>query len=199
VPQRERQLSTWGWDWIRDAYQSKAGSGTAAARVEHRPGVRTVTAELGAHCTPGRQTRSRTIRVGRPRRTRRSRGGPRWVQAMDGLRMPFQLARGLPVTSSAHATDERLLAMALVQYRRPLSLGFARAPIPRHLRCRRGRVMRRCGQSNVHGRGKLVGLVVVTVGDGTRIGAALRQNCRLQAHRAWLPAAACTRRSGWPR
>jgi hypothetical protein len=39
----ERQLNTWCWDWIRDAYESRPKPVRLLPGVEHRPGVRRVT------------------------------------------------------------------------------------------------------------------------------------------------------------
>ena len=98
--------------------------------IEHRPGVRRVTVDLGAHWTPGRHIRPRAIR-GPASATAEILAAaahfPRWARAMDGVSVPFIWLAGYQVTYPGAATDERLLAMAWVQYRRPLSLGIARA------------------------------------------------------------------------
>jgi hypothetical protein len=126
----ERQLNTWCWDWIRDAYESRPKPVRLLPGVEHRPGVRRVTVDLGAHWTPGRHIRPRAIRGPASAHAEILAAAahfPRWARAMDGVSVPFIWLAGYQVTYPAAATDERLLAMAWVQYRRTLSLGIARA------------------------------------------------------------------------
>ena len=126
----ERQPNTWCWDWIRDAYESRPKPVRLLPGVEHRPGVRRVTVDLGAHWTPGRHIRPRAIRGPASAHAEILAAAahfPRWARAMDGVSVPFIWLAGYQVTYPAAATDERLLAMAWVQYRRTLSLGIARA------------------------------------------------------------------------
>ncbi len=126
----ERQLNTWCWDWVRDAYESRPKPVRLLPGIEHRPGVRRVTVDLGAHWQPGRHVRPRAIRgpdSAHAEILAAAAHFPRWARAMDGVRVPFIWLAGYQVTLPEHATDERLLAMAWVGYRRTLSLGIARA------------------------------------------------------------------------
>lgn len=126
----ERYEQTWCWDWIRDAYESRPKPVRLLAGITHRPGVRRVTVDLGAHWHPPRPVR--------PRRVRRPDSAhaellaaaahfPRWARAMDGIAVPFTWLAGYQVTYPEAGTDERLLAMAWVEYRRMLSLSIAYA------------------------------------------------------------------------
>jgi len=126
----ERQPDTWCWDWIRHAYESKPKPVRLLPGIEHRPGVRRVTVDLGAHWVPGRHVRPRHIRGRNSAHAEILAAAahfPRWARAMDGLSVPFIWLSGYQVTYPEAATDERLLALAWVHYRRTLSLSVARA------------------------------------------------------------------------
>jgi hypothetical protein len=126
----ERQLNTWSWDWIRDAYESRPKPVRLLPGIEHRPGVRRVTLDLGAHWVPGRHVRPRSIRGRRSAHAEILAAAahfPRWARSMDGASVPFAWLSGYQVTYPEHAVDERLLAMAWVEYRRTLSLSIDRA------------------------------------------------------------------------
>ena len=126
----ERQLNTWCWDWIRDSYESRPKPVRLLAGLEHWPGVRRVTVDLGAHWDPGRHIRPRGIRGRNSAHAEILAAAahfPRWARAMDGVRVPFVWLSGYQVTYPEYSIDERLLALAWVQYRRTLSLSIARA------------------------------------------------------------------------
>jgi len=126
----ERYLNTWCWDWIRDAYESRPKPVRLLAGLQHRPGVRRVTVDLGAHWAPGRHIRPRNLR-GRDSAHAELLAAaahfPRWARAMDGICVPFPWLSGYQVTYPAAGVDERLLAMAWVEYRHTLSLSIAYA------------------------------------------------------------------------
>lgn len=126
----ERYLNTWCWDWIRDAYESRPKPVRLLAGIAHRPGVRRVTLDLGAHWRPGRHIRPRNLR-GRDSAHAEILAAaahfPRWARSMDGISVPFPWLSGYQVTYPARGVDERLLALAWVEYRRTLSLSIARA------------------------------------------------------------------------
>jgi len=128
----ERYLNTWCWDWIRDAYESRPKPVKLLAGIEHRPGIRRVTVDLGAHWTPGRHIRPRRLRGRSSAHAEVIAAAahfPRWARSMDGICVPFPWLAGYQVTypNPARSIDERLLAMAWVEYRRTLSLSIARA------------------------------------------------------------------------
>jgi hypothetical protein len=126
----ERQLNTWSWDWVRDAYQSEPKPVRLLPGIEHRPGVRRVTVDLGAHWMPGRHLRPRHVRgpdSAHAEVLAAAAHFPRWARAMDGVSVPFVWLAGYQVTHPQRGTDERLLALAWVHYRQTLSLSIARA------------------------------------------------------------------------
>jgi hypothetical protein len=126
----ERQLNTWSWDWIRDAYESRPKPVRLLPGIEHRPGVRRVTVDLGAHWVPGRHVRPRSIRgrcSAHAEILAAAAHFPRWARSMDGGSVPFVWLSGYQVTHPENAVDERLLALAWVEYRRTLSLSVDRA------------------------------------------------------------------------
>lgn len=125
----ERYLNTWCWDWIKDAYESKPKPVRLLAGIDHRPGVRRVTVDLGAHWT-GRHIRPRRLRGRNSAHAEILAAAahfPRWARSMDGVSVPFVWLSGYQVTYPEAGTDERLLALAWVEYRAMLSLSIARA------------------------------------------------------------------------
>ncbi|MEN3270079.1 hypothetical protein [Pseudonocardia sp.] len=126
----ERQLNTWSWDWIRDAYESRPKPVRLLPGIEHRPGVRRVTLDLGAHWVPGRHARPRNLRGRHSAHAEILAAAahfPRWARSMDGVSVPFVWLAGYQVTHPERAVDERLLALAWVRYRQTLSLSIDRA------------------------------------------------------------------------
>lgn len=126
----QRQLNTWCWDWIRDAYESRPKPVRLLRGIEHRPGVRRVTVDLGAHWTPGRHIRPRSVRgpdSAHAEILAAAAHFPRWARSMDGVSVPYVWLSGYQVTYPERGTDERMLAMAWVHYRQTLSLSIARA------------------------------------------------------------------------
>jgi hypothetical protein len=121
----ERQPDTWSWDWIRDVYESSPKPVRLLPGIEHRPGVRRVTLDLGAHWMPGRHLRPRALRgpdSAHAEVLAAAAHFPRWARSMDGISVPFVWLPGYQVTHPDHAVDERLPALAWVEYRRTLSL-----------------------------------------------------------------------------
>jgi hypothetical protein len=121
----ERQLNTWSWDWIRDAYQSQPKPVRLLPGIAHRPGVRRVTIDLGANWYPGRHIRCRNVRgtdSAHAEILAAAAHFPRWARAMDGRSVPFVWLGGYQVTLPRDATDSRLLGLAWVTYRETLSL-----------------------------------------------------------------------------
>lgn len=126
----ERQLNTWCWDWLRDAYESRPKPVRLLPGIVHRPGVRRVTVDLGAHWVPGRHIRPRGIRGPTSAHAEILAAAahfPRWARAMDGTSVPFVWLAGYQITYPEAGTDERLPALAWVGYRRMLSLSVGRA------------------------------------------------------------------------
>lgn len=121
----QRQPHTWSWDWRRDVYERRPKPVRLLPGIEHRPGVRRVRVDLGAHWVPGRHIRPRHVR-GRDSAHAEILAAaahfPRWIRAMDGIRVPYLWLSGYQVTFPEYVTDGRLPGLAWVQYRRTLSL-----------------------------------------------------------------------------
>jgi len=126
----ERYDRTWSWDWVRDVYEDRPKPVRLLPGIVHRPGVRRVSVDLGAHWHPPRPVRPRRVRgpdCAHAELLAAAAHFPRWVRAMDGIAVPFVWLAGYQVTHPEAGVDERLLALAWVGYRRTLSLTVARA------------------------------------------------------------------------
>ncbi|CAN5327776.1 hypothetical protein BH20ACT5_BH20ACT5_23660 [soil metagenome] len=120
-----RQPQAWSWDWLRDAYQHQPKPVRLLPGLVHRPGVRRVTVDLGAHWTPGRHVRPRKLRgpdSAHAEVLAAAAHFPTWARAMDGHRVPYIWLSGYQVTFPAESADRRLPGLAWVNYRRTLSL-----------------------------------------------------------------------------
>lgn len=126
----ERQLYTWSWDWLRDTYQSQPKPVRLLPGIDHRPGVRRITLDLGADWTPGRHLRPRNLRgvaSAHAEILAAAAHFPRWARSMNGSSVPYVWLCGYQVTLPQYATNERLLGLAWVTYRHTLSLTVGRA------------------------------------------------------------------------
>ncbi|MGI8694816.1 MAG: hypothetical protein ACR2JK_18260 [Geodermatophilaceae bacterium] len=122
----ERQPHTWSWDWLRgDGYDAPPKPVRLLPGIVHRPGVRRVTLDLGAHWIPGQAARPRRLRgpdSAHAEILAAAAHFPRWARAMNGSTVPFIWLSGYQVTYPEEGTDKRLPGLAWVQYRRTLSL-----------------------------------------------------------------------------
>lgn len=121
----EEQPYTWSWDWVRDTYEHRPKPVRLLPGLVHRPGVRRVTIDLGAHWVPGRHVRPRNIRGADSAHAEILAAAahfPRWARAMDGHAVPFIWLSGYQVTFPERSADGRLPGLAWVGYRRTLSL-----------------------------------------------------------------------------
>jgi hypothetical protein len=121
----QRYLNTWSWDWLPQTYYGHRKPVRLLAGIEHRPGVRRVTVDLGAHWTPGRHVRPRAIRGRNSAHAEILAAAahfPRWAKAMDGINVPYVWLPGYQVTVPEYAVNTRLPGLAWVHYRRTLSL-----------------------------------------------------------------------------
>jgi hypothetical protein len=57
-----RQPHSWAWDWRQDIYERQPKPVRLLPGIEHRPGVRRVTVDLGAHWAPGHHIRPHHLR-----------------------------------------------------------------------------------------------------------------------------------------
>jgi hypothetical protein len=122
----DRQLHAWSWDWLRgDGYEAPPKPVRLLPGIDHRPGVRRVTLDLGAHWVPGRHIRPRNVRdvdSAHAEILAAAAHFPRWARSMDGTRVPYIWLSGYQVTFPEESTELRLPGLAWVHYRRTLSL-----------------------------------------------------------------------------
>lgn len=120
-----RQAYSWAWDWRQDIYEHQPKPVRLLPGIEHCPGVRRVTVDLGAHWTPGHHIRPRRLRgqdSAHAEVLAAAAHFPRWIRSMDGLSVPYVWISGYQMTYPAYATDTRLPGLAWVHYRRQMSL-----------------------------------------------------------------------------
>lgn len=121
----ERQLFAWSWDERLDFYDNQPKPVRLLPGIDHFPGVRRVTVDLGAHWVPGRYVRPRRVRGSDSAHAEVLAAAahfPRWARAMDGTSVPYIWLSGYQVTIPEAVADTRLLGLAWVEYRRTLSL-----------------------------------------------------------------------------
>jgi hypothetical protein len=124
----EQQPHAWSWDWKWERWHHHPKPVRLLDGIEHRPGVRRVTLDLGAHWEPGRHIRPRSIRSEDSAHAEILAAAahfPDWVRAMDGKSVPYVWLSGYQVTIPAESTENRLLALAWVRYRTTMSLSVA--------------------------------------------------------------------------
>ncbi|MDQ6782357.1 MAG: hypothetical protein M3063_02700 [Actinomycetota bacterium] len=122
----DRQPNSWCWD---GSYWNQPGVGHKPVRLldglVHRPGVRRVTIDLGAHWAPGRYVRPASFRgkdAAHAEVLAAAAHFPRWVRAMDGKRVPHAWLPGYEVTVPVGSRHPRLPCLSWTSYRRMLSL-----------------------------------------------------------------------------
>lgn len=121
----DRQPQAWGWDWMREAHPNRPKPVRLLPGIAHRPGLRRVTVDLGAHWVPGRHIRPRNVRGHDSAHAEILAAAghfPGWARAMDGSSVPFIWLSGYQVTFPEATTDKRVPGLAWVDYRRTLSL-----------------------------------------------------------------------------
>jgi hypothetical protein len=122
----EQQPSAWSFDWEWDEWKHDPKPVRLLDGIEHEPGVRRVTVDLGAHWEPG------TTKYRRPRAIRGTDSAhaelvaaaahfPDWVRAMDGKSVPFVWLSGYQLTIPVDSTH-RLPGLAWVRHRATMSL-----------------------------------------------------------------------------
>ncbi|MDQ3887578.1 MAG: hypothetical protein M3308_11365 [Actinomycetota bacterium] len=121
----DRQPNAWSWDWYWDRWQNHPKPVRLLDGLVHRPGVRRVTLDLGAHWQPGRYIRPVNIRGRRSAHAEILAAAahfPRWARAMDGRSVPYIWLSGYQVTIPEYASQNRLPGLAWTHFRRTLSL-----------------------------------------------------------------------------
>jgi hypothetical protein len=91
----------------------------------HRPGLRRVTVDLGAHFEPGRNVSANKVRghdSAHAEVLAAAAHFPRWVRAMDGQTVPYTWLSGYEVMIWERPRPERVQALSWVGYRETMSL-----------------------------------------------------------------------------
>lgn len=121
-----QQPNSWCWD---DWYWDQPGSGLKpvrlAAGIVHRPGIRRVTLDLGAHWQPGQHLsvlRLMSSASAHAEILAAAAHFPNWVRAMDGHTVPYSWLAGYQVTIPRNSRHYRLPCLTWTRYRQMLSL-----------------------------------------------------------------------------
>jgi hypothetical protein len=122
----DQQPHAWSFDWEWDEWRQDPKPVRLLDGIEHRPGVRRVTVDLGAHWEPGRKNyiRPRNIRgtdSAHAELLAAAAHFPDWVRAMDGKSVPYVWLSGYQLTVPEDSTH-RLPGLAWVRHRRTMSL-----------------------------------------------------------------------------
>lgn len=124
----EQQPHTWCWDWYWDKWKDSPKPVRLVDGIVHRPGIRRVTVDLGAHFVPGRYLAPRKVRSPYSAHAEVLAAAahfPRWIRAMDGKTVPYTWLSGYEVMSWEGLSSERLPALSWVGYRHSMSLTAA--------------------------------------------------------------------------
>lgn len=126
----ENMPNAWSWDWYRDQWQHNPKPVRLHGDRTHRPGVRRVTVDLGAHWTFGRYVRPNRVRgkdSAHAEVLAAAAHFPRWLRSMDGQSVPFTWVPGYEVTVPEYAAYRHMLALSWTGWRDTLSLMAADA------------------------------------------------------------------------
>jgi hypothetical protein len=121
----EQQPHTWAWDWYHDRWEHHPKPVALTEGFVHRPGIRRVTVDLGAHFTPGRHVRPSSLRGPHSAHAEVLAAAahfPRWIRAMDGKTIPYAWIAGYEVLIGGHPMPSRLPALSWSRFRRTMSL-----------------------------------------------------------------------------
>jgi hypothetical protein len=121
----EQMPNSWSWDWYRDKWQHNPKPVRLLDGLTHRPGVRRVTVDLGAHWTYGRYIRPIRVRgkdSAHAEILAAAAHFPRWLRSMDGQSVPFTWLPGYQITIPERATYRHMPAMSWTGWRHTLSL-----------------------------------------------------------------------------
>jgi hypothetical protein len=122
----DQQPNSWCWDdWYWDQPDSGLKPVRLADGITHRPGVRRVTVDLGAHWVPGRHIRPIDVRgvdSAHAEVLAAAAHFPRWVRAMDGATVPYTWLAGYQVTVPRRSRHLRVPCLSWTAYRQMLSL-----------------------------------------------------------------------------
>ena len=117
--------NAWSWDWYWDEWKSCPKPVRLLDGIVHRPGVRRVTLDLGAHWRRGRQVRPSSVRGTNSAHAEVLAAAahfPRWLRAMDGIRVPYVWLAGYQVTIPERYIEHHLPCLSWSTFRQTLSL-----------------------------------------------------------------------------
>jgi hypothetical protein len=121
----EQQPHSWCWDWYWDKWLHRPKPVGLLEGIVHRPGIRRVTVDLGAHFEPGRDISANKVRSHDSAHAEVLAAAahfPRWVRAMDGQTVPYTWLSGYEVMMWERPSPERVQALSWVGYRQTMSL-----------------------------------------------------------------------------
>jgi hypothetical protein len=121
----EQQPHTWCWDWYWDKWMHRPKPVRLLHGMVHRPGIRRVSVDLGAHFEPGQYVSASKVRSQDSAHAEVLAAAahfPRWVRAMDGETVPYTWLSGYEVMIWERPSPERLPALSWVGYRQAMSL-----------------------------------------------------------------------------
>lgn len=121
----EQQPHSWCWDWYWDKWMHRPKPVRLLEGIVHRPGLRRVTVDLGAHFEPGRNVSANKVRghdSAHAEVLAAAAHFPRWVRAMDGQTVPYTWLSGYEVMIWERPRAERVQALSWVGYRETMSL-----------------------------------------------------------------------------
>ena len=115
----------WCWDWYSDKWEDSPKPVRLREGIAHRPGIRRVTVDLGAHFEPDRYLRP--SRAHGPESAHAevlavAAHFPRWIRAMDGKTVPYAWLSGYEVMIRERPSPERIPALSWSGLRRTVSL-----------------------------------------------------------------------------
>ncbi|MEP6695696.1 MAG: hypothetical protein ABJA34_02330 [Pseudonocardiales bacterium] len=120
------QPNSWCWDdWYWDQPHSGLKPLRLARGIVHKPGIRRVTVDLGAHWQPGRHVTALSVMDTASAHAEVLAAAahfPNWVRAMDGRTVPYTWLAGYQVTIPPYSRHYRVPCMTWTRYRQMLSL-----------------------------------------------------------------------------
>lgn len=117
--------NAWSWDWYWDEWRNRPKPVRLLDGIVHRPGVRRVTLDLGAHWRRGRQVRAIHVRGRNSAHAEILAAAahfPRWLRSMDGVRVPYTWLAGYQVTIPERSIDYHIPCLSWSTFRQTLSL-----------------------------------------------------------------------------
>jgi hypothetical protein len=124
----QQQPHSWSWDWYVDRWEQRPKPVWLVDGLVHRPGIRRVTVDLGAHFKPGRYVRPSTLcspNSAHAEVLAAAAHFPRWIRAMDGQDVPYTWLSGYQVVIRGRPAPWRLPALSWSNLRRTMSLTAA--------------------------------------------------------------------------